>query len=853
MQRMLTFIKELFSPPPSAPPMTPAELKDAFRKRYRNFRALLTANNNALQAMAELEKIYYSGESYRMAVIRSKTTTILVNVYKMISSLLEMSGGRYKDLEVIFEKISHEIEKIIEKKPSFSQGPFILPLAEVGEKDRAQVGEKMANLGEIVRVPGCVVPQGFVITASATRHFLTADHIAEINRRLQLLDPDDLDGLLRTCAEIRKDILDIPMPPDLEELLHVHYARLEMVSRPGCWLAVRSSALGEDAAGVSFAGLYRTILNVDGDGLVAAYKEIIASKYGARAIAYRRKRGYRHEDIEMCVGCLVMVDALTSGVTYSRDPSEEESEVVRINALSGIAKGVVDGTRTTDLYLVSRETPHAVVYREIRQGQGKASDQCADSSLTYGQIRKLAEMALRLEGHFGKPQDMEWSFDHQGALTILQSRPMLISQPQNAQEEAAPSSRAENGEQPILFGGICASTGIACGTVFRVNAASEMPDVPMGAVLVLEHPLPEWAPLLSRAAAVIAESGSEAGHLATVSREFAIPALFSLAGAMDLLADGETITVNASARSVYLGCRQDLLTQRAVRKDIMAGSPVQRILTEALQYITPLNLNDPNAPQFKSSWCETLHDITRFCHEKSVYEMFNFGREYKFDQGAAKRLVGEVPLEWWVVDLADGFRAGADAQGQTIRIEDIVSVPMLAIWQGISAFPWEGPPRVSVRGFGSIIFQSTMRPELDPAVASALTTRNYFLVSKNFCNLSVRLGYHYAMIEAYISDLLTESYVTFRFKGGAADMKRKAVRARLLAEILQTFEFRVELRSDSLLARVKKRPTEFLERRLKILGYLILHARQLDMVMNMPNAVERYKEKFLTDIEKMLS
>ncbi len=197
---------------------------------------------------------------------------------------------------------------------------------------------------------------------------------------------------------------------------------------------------------------------------------------------------------------------------------------------------------------------------------------------------------------------------------------------------------------------------------------------------------------------MIAENGSEAGHLATVSREFGIPALFSLPEAMTTLVNGETITVNASARAVYRGCREDLLRREGVKKDIMAGSPVQRILTEALQYITPLNLNDPASPQFKSSWCETLHDITRFCHEKSVSEMFNFGQKHHFDQGTAKRLVGKVPLEWWVIDLADGFQEGTDANGKTVRVEDIVSVPMLAIWQGISAFPWEGPPPVSVQG-----------------------------------------------------------------------------------------------------------------------------------------------------------
>ncbi len=316
---------------------------------------------------------------------------------------------------------------------------------------------------------------------------------------------------------------------------------------------------------------------------------------------------------------------------------------------------------------------------------------------------------------------------------------------------------------------------------------------------------------------------------------------------------GRTITVNSSGRAIYDGRREDLLRQNVVKRDIMAGSPVQRIVSEALQYITPLNLSDPTSTHFKSTWCETLHDITRFCHEKSVSEMFNYGTVHHFDKATAKRLVGDVPLEWWVIDLADGFRPGLDSRSKTVRVEDIVSLPMQAIWRGISAFPWEGPPPISARGFGEIIFQSAMRPDLDPSVPSGLTTKNYFLVSENFCNLSVRLGYHYAMIESYLSDLLTESYVTFRFKGGAADMRRKAVRAKLLADILLRYDFRVELRSDALLARLKKQPMDYLEKRLQIFGYLTLHARQLDMVMNQPQAVEQYREKFLKDIEEMLA
>ena len=853
MRRIFNFLRQslFFKPQPNA---NPEELRAAFTRRYANFRSLLTANNNALQAMAELEKAYYSGESYRMAFVRSKISAILVNVYKMIRNILEMSDGKYTELEKIFEKISNELHEIVARKRSFTQGPLILSLPEVRRDDKNQAGEKMANLGEISSLSGITIPHGFVITASATRHFLTAEHIAEINRLLQVVDPENLDDLYRTCEQMQKIVMDAPLPPDLENLLHLHFKGLEEKSSPGCRVAMRSSALGEDTAGVSFAGLYSTFLNVEESRIDELYKKVVASKYGPRAIAYRRKRGYRHEDIEMCVGCLVMVDALVSGVMYSEDPGEEESGVIRINATSGIAKGVVDGTTVTDLYLVSRDKPFPVLHREIRQKHERDGGVLpVGGSLSDSRIRQLAATALQLEKHFGHAQDIEWSFDRHGTLYILQSRPIVVSKNEPKRKMPETAAQHDSGDPPILVGGISASGGIAFGEAFSVDSEKEIRTFPKGAVLVLKHPMPEWAPLLGRAAAVIAENGTEAGHLATVAREFRIPALFSVPGAMKTLAGGQMITVNSFTRSVYQGRRDDLLRQNIVKRDIMAGSPVQRIVTEALQLITPLNLNDPTSSHFRSNWCETLHDITRFCHEKSVSEMFDYGKEHHFDKATAKRLVGDVPLEWWVIDLADGFRQDMDSKSKVVRIEDIVSLPMQAIWSGISAFPWEGPPPISARGFGSIIFQSAMRPDLDPSVPSGLTTKNYFLVSKSFCNLSVRLGYHYAMIEAYLSDLLTESYVTFRFKGGAADMRRKAVRAKLLADILLRYDFRVELRSDALLARVKKQPIEYLENRLQILGYLTTHARQLDMVMNQPQAVEQYREKFLTDIEEMLS
>ena len=846
MNQLIDFLKKYLFPG-KEPRHTPEELQALFRARYRKFRALLTANNIALEAMAEMEQALHANRTFSMAFFRSRSTAVMVNVYKMAQCLIDMSGGKYLGLEKSFEEISGHVDSILEQEPVISTGDWILPLEKINKNFADQVGEKMANLGEVSEVKDIRIPSGFAITATAARYFLSSNNITqEINRRLQILDPDNLESLYETSAEIQKLISNSMLPGDLEELIYTHYAMLEEATVPKVKVAMRSSALREDMAGASFAGQYHTELNVDREFLGRVYKEIVASKYTSRAIIYRLKKGYRHEDIEMCVGCLAMINAVLGGVVYSRDPALVDSTWVNINVASGTAEHVVDGTASTDLFFVSRQVPHEIIKQELRR------DELPGQTLLEGQAIKLAQIAVSLEDHFGSPQDIEWSIDHHGNLYILQSRPMMAVA---CEEEKQPSpDRLEPDKDPSVrvTGRVAGSSGAGCGPVFLVRNAVDMLQFPKDAVLVVAHPLPEWAPLLNKAVALIAETGSEAGHLATVSREFGIPALFGVTDALKELNNGEMLTVDASSRKVYSGRREDILANAPKPPDLMSGSPVQRKLIDVLKYITPLNLTDPGSPYFKSTECKTLHDITRFCHEKSVSEMFSFGEKHHFDKRAAKRLVGDVPLEWWVIDLADGFSENVDSSSKTVQISEIVSTPMIAIWEGISAFPWQGPPPVSVKGMGSILFRSTMHPGLDPAVASPMTAKNYFLISQNFCNLSVRLGYHFAMLEAYLSDLLTESYVNFHFKGGAADDRRKAARIQLLSDVLRKYDFRIEQKGDSLTARVERRPIAFLRDRLKILGYLALHARQIDMVMGNHISVQQYKKKFLADINTMM-
>jgi pyruvate,water dikinase len=830
----------------STPRLTPAELQAAFRGHYKEFRALLTANNNALELMAEMEQALSAGQPFGMAFIRGNCTALSVNIYKMIHHLTRLADGRYAELDQPFRAITKQLEQIIASRTASAEGATILAMAEVDASTVDQVGEKMANLGEVRNRVGLRTPDGFVITAAAARQFIEANDLqVEINRRLKGLDLDNLEELYTVSAGIQGLISTAPLPAELEEAILAQHRQLDADPEAELLVALRSSALGEDSSNVSFAGQYRTQLNVSREFVTQAYKEIVAGKYKSQAIVYRQHRGFRHQDVQMCVGCLRMVDGAISGVIYSRAPDDPRSPFVIIQAAPGLASTVVDGSAASEQLRVSRTAPHSTLYRKAATAQSQ--------TLTEAQAAELATIAVRLEEHFGTPQDIEWSIDRSGLLYILQSRPLGHSVSVEAQEAITPGAATDDLPDPVLTGGVCASQGVGCGPVFAVRSSLDLLRFPKGAVLVIETPYPDWASLLNRAVAVVSETGQQAAHLATVAREFGIPAIFGMHQAMATLENDSLVTVDATAGKVYAGKIESLLALAAPKPNLMAGSPVYTILTESLAHITPLNLTDPASPFFRPEACQTLHDLTRFCHEKAVVEMFTFGERYGFDDKAAKQLVVEnSPAQWWVIDLDDGFTPDFDPESRYVHLGHITSVPMQAIWQGMMAFPWAGPPPVSLGGLGSIIFQSTKNPSLDPAVRSAMAAKNYFLISRNFCNLSVRLGYHFALVEANLGEFLTENYVSFQFKGGAADENRRLLRIRLISEILREFGFRVEQKVDAMTARIEKKPGPYLLERLRILGYLLIHTRQIDMVMADEGMAASYREKIMADLHTLM-
>ena len=836
-----------------------AALRTDFQSRYHHFKLLLNANNKALEVMTELEEVLRGSHPFSMSFVRSRTTALSASVFQVMSHLNELAPKKYELLFERFKEIQTKLRPFIEMHGLENDGPPVLPLEEVTREMAPQTGAKAANLGEIAKRLHFPIPHGFIITTAAYQRFLQQkDLVPEIQRRIQAAGGESTDRMVALSASLQQLIIRSPVPSDLEQEIRKQYVLLEEKAGNGVRVAMRSSALGEDSPGLSFAGQYRSELNVSGEHLLEVYKEIIASKYSLQAMAYRLNRGIRDEDVAMGVACMAMIEAVAGGVAYSTNPGSTKDNTILINAVWGLPKAVVDGSMPADLFIISRDSPLKILVKETARKEQKlvcsldegvrrlptAPTETESPSLTDEQAVELGRMVLRVEELFGIPLDVEWALDKEGAIVLLQCRPLLQSKTEGNHQDM-PRNR-EKTDRVILNGGVSASPGAGAGPVFLVRKHIDLLRFPDGAVLAAAQALPQWAPLLNRAAALVTEQGGITGHLATVAREFGVPALFGLKNALTLLKNGDMVTVDANTRTVYEGRIHSLLHKSKILPGSIQDSPVHQSLRGASQHIIPLHLLDPDAVEFSPAHCKTFHDITRFCHEKAVFEMFRFGKDHPYPERSSKQLYCDGPMQFWIINLDDGFTE--EVTGHWILLENICSIPMLSLWQGMTAVPWEGPPPVDSKGFLSVLFQSTTNPALDPSTGRSYGIRNYFMISKNFCTLQSRFGFHFSTVEALVGERPLENYVSFQFKGGAADLRRRVFRAQFLSELLDHYGFRTEIRGDALFARMERYEQPFLEKRLRILGYLIIHTRQLDMIMANRASINHQRRKITADL-----
>ncbi|MBU0990746.1 MAG: PEP/pyruvate-binding domain-containing protein, partial [Proteobacteria bacterium] len=366
MGRILDALRGLFLKGEKEGEANAEELRHAFKTRYHHFKLLLNANNKALEIMAEMERALLGTSPFGMNFVRSRCTAMSTNVWQITRNLNELAPRKYEELYGSFEEIQLKINPFISHRDVAQEGPLVLPLRSVVKEMADQVGSKVANLGEIKNRLHRQVQNGFAVTAKGYYRFMEHnDFQAEIDRRIQATNVERLDQLHALSAGIQQLMIGSPLPADLDEAIKDQYRRLADEEGRSVRVAMRSSALGEDFAGTSFAGQYRSELNVSGEHILDAYKEIVASKYSLPAMAYRLNRGIRDEDVAMCVGCMAMMDAVSGGVVYSRNPLDFSDETLVINSVWGLPKAVVDGSAASDLFIVSRGEPMAIIRREV--------------------------------------------------------------------------------------------------------------------------------------------------------------------------------------------------------------------------------------------------------------------------------------------------------------------------------------------------------------------------------------------------------------------------------------------------------------------------------------------------------
>jgi pyruvate, water dikinase len=437
----------------------------------------------------------------------------------------------------------------------------VLGFERLGHGDVSFAGGKGANLGELTAA-GLPVPPGFVIGAPAYAAFCDDTGLrGKIAARLAGLDVDDTGALEQASREVREEIEREPIPGWLADRIRAAYGDLAGADSEAP-VAVRSSATAEDSESASFAGMNETLLNVRGaEALLDAVRACWSSLFGARTIYYRSRRGFGQADMDIAVVVQRQIQSTRAGVMFTIDPASGDRGRLVIEGAFGLGESVVSGSVSPDRYLV-RKDGLQIERREVRRkelaivslpGGGTETRELDEKEgsepvLSDEEVVRVAELGVRIEAHYGSPQDTEWAFDPDGEVWMLQSRPVTTA---GGVDMSAGEGAGERGKE--LVHGLGAAPGEASGAVQVIGTLAEAAALRKGEVLVTHMTAPDWVPLMRRAAAIVTDSGGMTCHAAIVSRELGIPAVVGTGKATEVLRDGEVVTVDAGAGTVTEG------------------------------------------------------------------------------------------------------------------------------------------------------------------------------------------------------------------------------------------------------------------------------------------------------------
>ena len=602
---------------------------------------------------------------------------------------------------------------------------LILLLDELRLSDLGKVGGKNASLGEMIgnlAKLGVSVPGGFATTADAFKQFIAQSGLAErIRKKLAALDVDDVAALTKAGAEIRQWVIDTPLIPEFDGAVRTAYKILcDKAGVNDTAVAVRSSATAEDLPDASFAGQQETFLNVCGaDDVIHKVKEVFASLYNDRAIAYRVHHGFAHEDVFLSAGVQLMVrsDIGASGVLFTLDTESGFRDAVFITASYGLGEMVVQGAVNPDEFYVYKPTlklgKPAILRRQVGAKQqrmvysGKPGERVrveetpvaerAKFSITDADVHELAKQALVIEQHYGRPMDVEWAKDgNSGKLYIVQARPETVK----SRARATQIERFHLKDKgKVLAEGRAIGQKIGAGTARVIRSLADMNRVQAGDVLVADMTDPDWEPVMKRAAAIVTNRGGRTCHAAIIARELGVPAVVGTGHALDTIPDGAPVTVSCAEGDTGFIYAGRLEFERVTADlDKMPPAPLKIMMNVA----NPERAFDfamlPNAGVGLAR-LEMIIASHIGLHPKALLEFAK--QDAQTQKKITERIGDEDPVEFYVNRLAEGIATITAAFAPNpviVRLSDFKSNEYANLIGGSKYEPHEENPMIGFRG-----------------------------------------------------------------------------------------------------------------------------------------------------------
>ncbi|WP_163337558.1 PEP/pyruvate-binding domain-containing protein [Desulfopila sp. IMCC35008] len=775
------------------------------REQYESLRSLLHYDVLCHEQMAQLQALTTTGKVKDFAGVRKDFADFSANVAGMVDALQAMVPGKYSPLTSYHKKFDFYCRFLLAPPKTDFQPPYTIPLQDISRETR-NCGNKARQLACLNNDLDISVPPGFAITADGYHYLVAHNNLRDkIDRELATLDIMDLVSLTGTSTILKQLIREAVIPPELaNEILSSHDTLFG--SGNATRLAVRSNATCEDGEN-SFAGQFITKLNVKRDRILEAYKKVLASKYSPEALFYRIRQGWGDEETAMSVLILEMVPACWSGVIYTADTQVDKNSepLMQIHAVNGLGEKLVSGAAKPETYTATRKPPYTILSGPF--------DQLSPKQET---VHDLASYAMRLERYFGYPLDIEWAVGPDDKAFILQARPLHL-------ELEKTERTAVIFDNPVLCTeGVQGSAGAGSGPIFRLDEDVRLDAIPAGSILLTRNTPPSYVQVMDKLSGVISESGSRASHFATVAREFGIPFICGVPEAMELFSHGMVVTVDSTNGVVYEGRVEPLLEKSS---SYPGGEKYHRILTEALKFITPLELIDPAGDNFIPEGCRSMHDIIRFCHENALLSLFTSGRPGS--GRGSRRLEANIPLDVYLFDVGGGISENS-GQDSKVPLTRISSPPFQSLWRGLSHpdVAWKQKP-FDWAAYDKIELAGGVPPKKD-----SFSFASYAVIGAEYLHFHLRFGYHFTIVDVMCGPNEAENHCLLRFAGGGADFDQRSLRIDFLEQVLARLGFSVETKGDLLEAKMLAVSRTVMDNKLDILGRLLGATKLMDMVLD---------------------